>query len=100
MEDDTEQASQGEMSDDLMSRGRDMASQAMTDPETGDRITGQVQERLGNVPGANQALGAFGSGGGSTSDQQSGSESGGGYDTSTDASADGEEPGDPGSSQY
>jgi hypothetical protein len=80
MEDDTEQTGQGGMTDDLMSRGREAAGQAMNDPETRDRVTGQVQDRFGNLPGTNQAAQAVGTKGGAASEQDTGSEPTAEYD--------------------
>ena len=79
MEEDTEQTGQGGMMDDLMSRGRDAAGQAMNDPEMRDRIAGQAEERFGNVPGMSQAASAFRGMGGSTSGREKGGETTGEY---------------------
>lgn len=84
MEDDSEQTGQGGMTDDLMSRGRDKASQAMNDPDTQDQIKEQAKSRFGNVPGVSQAAGAFGTGGGTSSDQETGGDTSAPDDEGTD----------------
>ena len=78
--DDTDQTDQGGTTDDLMSRGREAAGDALNDPETRDRISGQAQERFGGVPGVDQATQAFGGGG-------SGGDAGGDYDTTDQSSS-------------
>ena len=101
MEEDTEQTGQGGMMDDLMSRGREAAEQAMNDPENRDRVTGEVQNRFGNIPGVSQAAQSFGTRGAAGSEQDMGGKAAGDYDTDADASAsDYEETGDTESSQY
>ena len=88
MEEDTEQTDQGGMTDDLMSRGRDAAGQAMNDPEMRDRVAGQAEARFGNVPGMNQAAAAFRGTGGSTSGQDTGSQPTGDYGSGDDQTGD------------
>lgn len=73
--------------DDLMSRGRESAEQAMNDPEMRDRVTGQAQDHFGNVPGVSQAARASGTRGGAPSEQETGGEPAAEDDTGAYASA-------------
>lgn len=100
MEENTEQTGQGGMMDDLMGRGREAASQVMSDPEMRDRVAGQAEERFGNVPGMGQAAQAF-RGGGSGPMSDTGGDAAAEYDTGGDTSAmDDNGMEDSGSSQY
>ena len=90
MEKDTEQTGGGGLMDELTSRGRDAASQAMNDPGTQDQVAGLARERFGNVPGFDQAAQGLGIGGGAAREGNAGNDPTGEYDGAASTMDDGQ----------